>query len=393
MSDMNLNQNENDLDNRIEESEGLLSSIGIDNETTINKSLMIVHQGSGEEEPYAQHLFQLIAQTKKYGASQPITESEYAKSCLTINNIPNIPKGKIIFFGTGKEAKTQGNAIIWRYNHFGMKYGWLGNRCVISIEPVNDSLARQRAFVGFYNSRTEQFRQRFNFLGKSKFGKTGDLWKRQCELLICEFMENGLENFMKNTGQEESKGQLIAVFDPKDAEYAYLLNNLAQQYSGYDVLEFTEQTFIDNAKTLDASNKIVFLGDTKSSKARRLALVNEFDEYGMEYGWVKNHCFVNVKHLQRSEKEKFIEHLKSKKKEYSSIPSGGISFAGAIMEVDFPSVIKNIVDIVSDGVDWLTGEAEKIKNLQYKLVILEFVFNGLKAFMENEKETALDVVI
>jgi hypothetical protein len=203
---------------------------------------------------------------------------------------------------------------------------------------------------------------------------------------------------MKNTGQEASKGQLIAVFDPKDAEYAHLLHNLAQWHSGYDVLEFTEQMFIANAKTLDASNKIVFLGDTKSSKARRLALVKKFDEYGMEYGWIVNHCFVDVKHLERSEKDNFVEYHKLKEKEYTamyaSIPSADIlPFAGAIMGVDLPSVIKDIADIVDDGVDWLTGDAEKIKNFQYKLVIMEFVFNGLKAFMENKEEIASDVVV
>jgi hypothetical protein len=106
--------------------------------------------------------------------------------------------------------------------------------------------------------------------------------------------------------------------------------------------------FADNAKELDASNKIVFLGDTKPAKARRLASVKKFDEHGMEYGWIENDCFVNVKHSERSDLEDFIEGV----------------------------------------VDWLTGDAEKIRNDKYMRVICEFVFNGLAAFMENQKGIA-----
>lgn len=120
-----------------------------------SKTVMIV-KGKGREAKYAQLLFQLMAKLPNFESSQPITEAEYAASSLTVDNIPN---GKVIFFGNGKEAILQGKAVNWQYNCFGMKYGWLGNRCVITADPNGISLKEQSAFAEYYNAQIAKFRK------------------------------------------------------------------------------------------------------------------------------------------------------------------------------------------------------------------------------------------
>lgn len=120
-----------------------------------------------------------------------------------------------------------------------------------------------------------------------------DLWKHQYELLVCEYLLNGFKCFMDNVLKKDPEKKAIIVCDSKDLEYAHLLHNLIQQYSGYDVTEFTEKMFIDNAKNLSSKNKIIFLGKTKSSKERWLD-INRYRYYknGMRYGWSGNHAFI-----------------------------------------------------------------------------------------------------
>ena len=118
-------------------------------------SIMIV-KSTRKESRYAEFLFQLIGMTPNFESSQPITESEYNDSFTTIDNIP---KGKVIFFGNGEECATQGKSIHWQYNNFGMKYGWLGNRCVMVADPDAISTKQLNAFADYYNEHVESFRQ------------------------------------------------------------------------------------------------------------------------------------------------------------------------------------------------------------------------------------------
>lgn len=377
-----------------------------------HNSVMIVY-GESREVQYAQILFQLIGKISRYGASQPISEIEYQTSCATIDSIP---KGKIIFFGNSKEAKVQSKAIDWRFERFGMKYGWLGNRCVIVANPNEISLKEQSAFWAYYNSRIEQFKSlailsdKISYTetvdieeihGAIKFEKGDDsvtkvakvatavigsplfliayglkgiidgltlfekvdLWKRQYELLICEFLINDFERFMNNVSNKIAQDQMIVVYDAKDAEYAHLLHNLVQQYSEYDIAEYTEKMFVDNAKTLSSRNKLIFLGSTKAAKERSAAVKYKYSLYGMRYGWIGNHCFVNIESIKAKYRNDFINLYIIRTKNESNV--------GLFRGIAGDKSISNVKNISS------------LDEYQYNLLLREFVLNGLSEFMRG----------
>ena len=418
------------------------------------QTVMIV-KNDGKEAQYAQLLFRLIGKLPNFESSQPVTETEYKASYLTIDSMPN---GKVIFFGNGKEALIQGKSVNWQYDRFGMKYGWLGNRCVITADPKKILLKEQSAFAEYYNSRIEELCSIFPLksvhysefetvdineienelrwqdsdgvddkaakviaatimgvpimLVKALKGaydvavdirasfERSDLWKRQYELLVCEFILNGFPRFMSNAIDKDGKGETIIVYDVKDAEYAHLLHNLIQQYSGYDVAEYTEKLFVDNAKKLSSKNKIIFLGKTKSSKERWLDIdTYMYNESGMHYGWSGNQAFVNVSALKKPERDAFIEIYQKKSKEFEDKAKDyaennnsniGKIFADNLnvnVAVTSPYILPNLlIYAVGVGVDKVVNKANTIADLtryQYQLLLREFVFNGFGKFMEE----------
>lgn len=424
-----------------------------------NTQTVMIVKSSGKEAQFAQLLFQLISKLPGFESSQPVMESEYKSTYATIDNIP---KGKMIFFGNGKEAEAQGKFVNWQYDCYGMKYGWLGNRCVIAAEPDEVSLKEQSAFADYYNSRIEQFKplidlQRIfysetetvntdeiddtirwedtdNISGKAAKTMTTvllsplillakglegvsntyentvaaferkSLWKRQYELLVCEFILNGFERFMNNISDKVAKDQMILVYDVKNAEYAHLLHNLIQQYSGYDVVEFTEKMFTDNAKSLSSRNKIIFLGKSKSAKERSAGLNYIFDQYNMRFGWIGNHAFIDTDKLKPSLRESFIAMYAQKSKDYEDKASDyakrgdsqiGRKAATVMNVLSAPRLLLfGLPGLVLEagvrygtgiGVDKIINSANTVADLsgyQYQLVLREFVFSGLYKFME-----------
>jgi hypothetical protein len=425
------------------------------------KNVMIIFD-DGREAEYAHRLFQLISQLPGFELPQPIKESEYKSSFATIDNAP----GNVIFFGNGKEAETQGKAVDWRYRKFGMKYGWLGNRCVVTADPDMVALSEQSEFADYYNYRVEQFQSilnlckinfsRADFLddewdaildeikwnpednatdkiakgigalilsplllltGMVKtivdtgqdsiaYSQRGELWKRQYELLVCEFFLNGFDGFMNSVGEklDVTEDKIIIVYDDQDAADAHLLYNLIKQYKGYDIGEYTEKMFNENAKDISSKNKIVFLGNIESAKKRSLALKYKYDEFGMRYGWIGNHCFINTEALKSEEYNDFIKYYSSKASGYDNKAKAYKKSKGSRVGKDFaigvnvlytpiifslPEIIGikaaqlavgKLVDKTIDNVRATTV----FKTYQYQLLLREFVFNGLSDFMGVE---------
>ncbi len=415
-----------------------------------SKTVMIV-KGKGREAKYAQLLFQLMAKLPNFESSQPITEAEYAASSLTVDNIPN---GKVIFFGNGKEAILQGKAVNWQYNCFGMKYGWLGNRCVITADPNGISLKEQSAFAEYYNAQIAKFR-RLRELQSVHYSETEtldisemedeaaktvstvvlelakglrkgasdtfeniratlereDLWEHQYELLVCKFILDGYACFMNNNTEKEIGKKAIIVYDTKETEYAHLLNNLIQQHTRYDVAEYTEKMFVDNAKKLSSKNKIIFLGKTKSSRERWLDS-NRYVYYenGMRYGWIGNHAFVYVRPLKQAEIKDFIEAYQKKSKEFedkakqysenngNSIGKNfakgyhfAIGYATAMFALPVMGVFSTAAEVgiyeicycVEELIKNKVNTIAELKEYQYQLLLREFVFDGFIKFVEE----------
>lgn len=428
-----------------------------------NVQTVMIVKSDGREAQYAQLLFRLISKIPNFESSQPVTEAEYKASSLTIDSIPN---EKVIFFGNGKETVIQGKSVSWQYDCFGMRYGWLGNRCVITADPNRISLKEQSAFAEYYNGRIKEYcsileLQPIHYSetetldiselddeikwkdtddATDKAAKTvaaavcgvplilakaikgtndtaeniratverADLWKHQYELLVCEYILNGFQRFMNNVIEKDVKGKAIIVHDVKDSEYAHLLHNLIQQYSGYDVAEYTEKMFVDNAKYLSSKNKLIFLGETKSSKERWLDIDKYiYSENGMHYGWTGNQAFICVTPLKKSERKTFVETYRQKRKEFKDKAKDytenndcnigkkiamGFNIAGAVTLFNLPGALAAYA--ASAGISYgLAANVDKAINIvntiedltgyQYQLLLREFVFNGFDKFMEE----------
>lgn len=426
-----------------------------------NQKVIIV-KGSGQEAQYAQMLFQLIGKFPNTESSQPITEAEYNTSFTTIGKMPN---GKIIFFGNGKEAEIQGKAVKWKFNRYGMKYGWTGNRCVITAHADEIPLEKQYEFSNYYNGKIKELNalmdnanfsiQKYSEYDKidvddmldeitwkenddvgDKIAKTlativggplllfakglsvvndvtqgtkarferNDIWKRQYELLIGEFILNGFEAFMNSANEKRTGGKAIIVYDYKEAAYAHSLYNLMQQYGEYDVGEYTEKMFIDNAKELSSKNKIIFLGETKTSKERWLDFYRyRFDKNGMRYGWQGSHAFLNIRTLSKSEVSEFIEAYEQKRNVFENEAKAYIESKHS-ENIRKGETALNVIDALSTQFSLLSlptliingmvrkkiGDTinsaimvEDLKQYQYEMLVREFVFGGLEEFMEG----------
>lgn len=349
-----------------------------------HKQNVTIVKGGGRESRYAHMLLQILSRFPNISAPQPITEAEYHKNMVTIESDgkPKVPNGKVIFFGNGKETRIQGKSVKWEYDRFGMKYGWLGNRCVITADFNEVTLEKQSEFAEYYNSKIDEFRSFIKFSGidissihysdvehvdtselyddfkweenddAAKKAKKGiaaavaspllllaevvkgannliqdacaslerkTLWENQYLFLVLEFAMNGFPRFISNLESKKVKGKATIVYEEKDAAYAHLLCNFIKQYSEYDAMEFTEKMFTDNAKMFSANNKIIFLGGTRSAKERWSSHYSyTYDELGMRYGRFGNQAFINVSPLGSKEEKKRLADLYNRKAEESS---------------------------------------------------------------------------
>ena len=208
---------------------------------------------------------------------------------------------------------------------------------------------------------------------------------------------------MDNVIKKNPERKAIIVCDSKDLEYAHLLHNLIQQYSGYEVVEFTEKMFLDNAKKLSSKNKIIFLGKTKSSKERWLDINRyKYDKNGMRYGWSGNHAFIYAKPLKLSEIEAFKEVYCQKSKEFEDEAKSytenndcnigkkvaiGVNVINIATMFSLPGLVRAGINYyMGEGVDKLINNANTIADLsgyQYQLLLREFVFHDLEKFMEE----------
>ena len=454
---------------------------------------MLLVCGDGKEKKYANNLLGNIGKANpSITAPNTISESKYKGSITAADNTPNLP---IIFFGNGKEAEEQSKGILWMFNNFGMKYGWLGKRCVITAEPKEIALQEQGAFAEYYNSRIAEFNEimKLNKISLTKvntvkqqtadlwpptddaaekigtavgavvaapllgliyalagtvsaiehgqaFFESKEIWKRQYELLTCEFLLNGFNIFLDNVvniekAVRDKKIDLITIVHEKnDAGRAHFLTNLINQSGKYTAFDVTDQFFLDNTM-LDARNKVIFLGNTKVAKDNDLGADDAYNTLGMCYKWKPTKCFVSVEPLKKEQKDPFIEYYTkcTKKhedtaniyekqfggeirKEDVAIGIGGAAIAGAAAAAVAPPIILTappVLAAVGVGVApiWVGGITvaavappsllaavgvvtvkkllDHLKNLsdltacQYRLLSIEFVENGLDEFMKD----------
>ena len=326
---------------------------------SVEEKILIV-TGNGSESSYAEILNQLLlAICPQVRTIQPITEDVYAPNFIDYDKTPN---EKTIFFGKCKDSKRQSSAVEWKYEKYGIKYGWMGNVCVMTAIPKEVACEDYNSFQKYYNERltaikdevrklfpkaapppyipygfrivdkktrkpvelpaatsiadyvlgiTRFFeykpnaRNHFGFVIPDPTTKCFDekeLERYQYELLVCEFALFGFKEYLSNCCAKMEDKNVFIVHAEKDIEYALLLRNLIQQKSKYCAALFTERVFNDNIHRMYGDVKVIFLGNTKTAKKR---WTNDFFQYsynkcGMRYAVVGSIAFVNTDGTDKS---------------------------------------------------------------------------------------------
>ena len=105
---------------------------------------------------------------------------------------------------------------------------------------------------------------------------------------------------------EKQVKKLIIVTDEKNKPYAnYLMALISAKDDkegevvgiadgSVEAVVWSENNFADNEPTLSSSAHILFLGDTKLSKAQRGGLSVKFDDFGLKYGWLGKRAVMYV---------------------------------------------------------------------------------------------------
>lgn len=171
---------------------------------------------------------------------------------------------------------------------------------------------------------------------------------------------------------KKQKGIFI-VYNDKESEYAKALQNLIGKLNGYYAVKCTERKFIKKEAALSSNNKIIFFGETESSKKYWLdSYIYRLDENGIRYGWAENHAFLSVRDLKITEIDEFARKYNEKMtlKIFSDPP------------FLMPPIIFFHEHELQLGSLWVEKKESSIRPYQYKLLFHEFVSNGLEEFME-----------
>ena len=108
---------------------------------------------------------------------------------------------------------------------------------------------------------------------------------------------------------EKQAKKLIIVTDEKNKPYAnYLLALISAKDDkegevvgvadgSVEAVIWSEKNYADNEPTLSSNAHVLFLGDTKLSKAQRGGLSVKFDDFGLKYGWLGKRAVMYVDHV------------------------------------------------------------------------------------------------
>ena len=111
------------------------------------KQAVIVYRA--KEEEYAHLLANLISTSKVYEVA------EWEEKDWLANKASTSSSQKMIFLGDTKAAHKRYIGMVWVYNQHNMKYGWLGNQCIIDVDPL--SIDNIKGFCDYYQEKYVQF--------------------------------------------------------------------------------------------------------------------------------------------------------------------------------------------------------------------------------------------
>lgn len=176
-----------------------------------NSQVLIVYRK--QEAPYAHLMAQLISSYAGY------IVGEWEEKDWRDNKAKSASSEHIIFLGeTGKEYKL---GTKWQFDEFGMRFGWLGKKCICEVSPLPSEKAQ--AFIAHYESRSKHYEIETQqkkvigkplppaakailmlnpvgiaFLGTKAKVEIAQLIKQQFQLLAYEFVfTGGIKSFME----------------------------------------------------------------------------------------------------------------------------------------------------------------------------------------------------
>jgi hypothetical protein len=108
------------------------------------KQAVIVYRKKDDE--YAHLMANLISAHTEYEVAEWEEKDWLANKAVTSSS------QKVIFLGDSKEAHKRHMGMTWAYNQLKMKYGWLGNQCVVDIDIIAADDIKE--FCEYYQQKT-----------------------------------------------------------------------------------------------------------------------------------------------------------------------------------------------------------------------------------------------
>lgn len=165
---------------------------------------------------------------------------------------------------------------------------------------------------------------------------------------------------------------------------------------------WTEKEYTANSAQISSEQYILFIGDSKLIKDKRLHMMKKFAEYGMQYGWLGKQAVLFVeKVVDLNEYEKFIEFARENqsnvtklielKSDVMTIPEkdSGEDARGIKKILNpvkpLPAAIINAPVRAVNVLNKLANN-KKIEEQEYTCLVLVFYLNGLSQFIGLREE-------
>lgn len=124
-----------------------------------NKNKFHIVYGNKDKE-WAILLYNLMGESKIEASIS--NEKIYNDQELKFSN-----ENKIIFVGSSKIAKDNLAGTVWKYDEFGIKYGWIGNSAIISVENTNMDKEEFKKFCIFVDKTGKEINKEIEISKKN----------------------------------------------------------------------------------------------------------------------------------------------------------------------------------------------------------------------------------
>ena len=140
-------------------------------------------------------------------------------------------KNKIIFLGNTKAAEDRLHGTRYHYEEHGMRYGWIGNHAFINLDKLKSG--QRKGFVEFYAKKAEIYKDRAKDYAKNNESKIGKNVALAWNVLgISSLFLYGLPGLVIGAGAYATKAGVRHVAG-KGADQIINSVNTVKDLSGY----------------------------------------------------------------------------------------------------------------------------------------------------------------